>query len=725
MKKNVAYPGMLRRVAAWMSFVLCLVLSPTLIAQTLDTPSKAVTVVIDDSGSMTTNHRWVHANYALKALAGFLDDSDTLVIHTLNAKKLGPYTGKGSIDKAIKDLNGFINTKEGGTPYHPVGNALQELMQRSKSEKWLIVITDGAFSGFDPDNNKDFREAVNAGVRSAFILIQQENSAVAEAWKSGAGSKIFEAPKVKDIEATIRKAAIWLSGLSSDNVDIKVTGKSLLIEPLFPLRRLILLQEDASASNLSQVLISGQAIKEDAYKNYMISPNLGHLNDKVKEDLVAKKALKEGLKDARIYHIRHPAGQILEPSKDAITLTFSKDVEKDKLLVLPDVAARFELMAADAQGKALQPDSSGMITVCDSSYRLIGRLLDDNNKSLLDGRTDPAKFEVKAEVVGTIPSPLVAKGAEFATEMKSGSPGEEVSVVASAAYAGYFHKTSSPIRLRFADCRREIAIKVIDMGGENGKWNSNVDRLENAKPIVLSVMLDGKPASAKEMQEWTFDFGSNSSSLESRFEDGKLLLRPRPFGCLWWWKEIKPGEWVAPVKVKTTRANDTINTPSDLTFSIGEPAGTWERIRWYGCPFATLASLAAALWYLVRLFRKSRFKPYAKFVTEEKSLTSDAIHPRTYVLREHTNAGMRWLWPSRAESVKFFGIRFTSSGDDVVVDGRNLTKEHKIPGWVFDSSRLAASHAKGIPQDDATMSDNMVMTIDMGDTVRTVRYRSQ
>jgi hypothetical protein len=59
----------------------------------------------------------------------------------------------------------------------------------------------------------------------------------------------------------------------------------------------------------------------------------------------------------------------------------------------------------------------------------------------------------------------------------------------------------------------------------------------------------------------------------------------------------------------------------------------------------------------------------------------------------------------------------------VIADGRCLKKEHKIPGWNFDRSRLAASDGRGLPQDEAIMSNNMVMTIDLGEVVKRVRYR--
>lgn len=711
-----------RSALAWISrrgyfvssilFLLALCLPGFVVAQGSPGTAKVVAVVYDDSGSMRTNLRWVRANYSLKVLAASLKEEDTLLIVRMSKPQVPePYSRLAGINDAIAVLQRQTGA-DSGTPYEAISTALHALVGRPEGEKWLVVISDGGFTVPDPTAvGQDIDRALASGIRSAFVLIEHDNNQVAEEWRKKGNATIFDARTASAIVTEIEATAALLNGQSRGGVKMSARDGEIRIDSAFPLRRLSVIRQDSRSGEIVGASLGQQTVAAKELRIHRFFPN------------VRTPGL--GLPDeARVYHLKAKDGSVLESGDGVVTMRFDGDASTMRLKMLPDVAAKFVVDLADPSGKPLPKAKNGEYLVCDSSYRIVASLTDDSGKPLTAGRADIASFSVSAEIDGHSESlSMDSRQTSFFRDFKVGKPGSSAAISGKAEYPGYFHRTSAPVRVRFAECKRAIEMKVIDGVDQDGKWHASIDKLERAKAVNISVTLDGKPASAIEMAKWQFDFGPHISSIESRFEDGRLYLRPRPFCCLWWWKEAGPGELAAPVKVTTGSSYDTISAPANLTFSIDAPSSTWERIRWYACPFAIFGIVAAVLWYLARLCRKSRFKPDARFETEEESLTSGTIHPRLLMLREHASATMRWLWPSRAESAELFGIRFTSSGDDVIADGRCLKKEHKIPGWNFDRSRLTVSNGKGLPQDDATMSNNMVMTIDLGEVVKRVRYR--
>jgi hypothetical protein len=674
--------------------------------------AKAVAVVYDDSGSMSTNLRWVRANYSLKVLAASLKEDDTLLIVRMSRPQVPELYSRVA---GINDVITVLQRQSGvgsGTPYEAISTATNALAGRPESERWLVVISDGGFNV--PDQTavrQDIERALASGIRSAFVLIEHDNNDVAEEWRKKGNATIFDARTASAIVPEIEATAALLNGQSRGGVKLSASGGEIRIDSAFSLRRLSVIRQDSRSAELSDAALGQQTVSASDLRIHRFSPNvptpgLGLPNE------------------ARVYHLRTKDGSVLEAGDGIVTMRFDGETSSMRLKMLPDVAAQFVVELADPLGKPLAKAKNGEYVVCDSSYQVVARLTDDAGKPLTPGRADIASFSVSAEIDGSDQAlPIDSGQTRFSREFKVGKPGSIVAISGKAEYPGYFHRTSAPMRVRFGKCTRAIEMKVIGGIDHDGKWHASIDNLERAKSVSISVMLDGKPVPAMEMAKWQFDAGPNGSSFEFRFQDGKAHLRPRPFCCVWWWKEVGPGEFVTPLKVATGSSYDKISAPPNLTFSIDAPSGTWERIRWYGCPFGVLALIISVLWYFVRLWRKSRFRPDARFETEEESLVTGTIHPRLLMLREQCNAAIRWLWPSRAESAELFGIRFTSSGDDVIADGRCLKKEHKIPGWNLDRSRLAASDGRGLPQDEAIMSNNMVMTIDLGEVVKRVRYR--
>ena len=140
-------------------------------AAKVQTKSRLIHIVYDDSGSMKSVNgvpktRWSQAKYAMEVFAAMMGPSDTLTIYPmtafsyLNADKVpsGNFgqtvTISGSADSAervsaVMQMNGdggrYLNT-----PLQSVEQAAEDLIAAQADDKWLIILTDGAFdNGID------------------------------------------------------------------------------------------------------------------------------------------------------------------------------------------------------------------------------------------------------------------------------------------------------------------------------------------------------------------------------------------------------------------------------------------------------------------------------------------------------------------------------------------------------------------------------------------------
>lgn len=695
-------------VLLWSSFLCCASFSSS--AATSSVPSKAVVVILDDSGSMSENGstRWIRANYALKALAGLLDDTDSLTIFTLNGKEMGPYHGSSGIKQAILELDRFKNTS-GNTPYGQVTAGLTALIQRKEAHKWFVVITDGGFNdGFNATlDAQNQARALATHIHSAFITIEQQSSSTATAWERNAGAKVFNADKAEDIETQLRKAATWLNGQADTGVAFTVDGDDLLIDSAFPLRRLTFLRQDSLANDLGSASIMANAIPPASLRQHLVTANVPI----------------QKLHDTRIYHLKNPDGRVITPGKSAIRLGFPGVAQRIKGLLLPDVAAQFSLSVEDANGASLTPDKAGVFTICDANYHLSAYLVDGSGSSLLSGRNDLPSFAFEAVVDSKI-HPLHEKGGNFTVMLPSGAPGSEVHVTASAKYPGYFHKTATPLTLRFAECKRDIVITVVDESPEKGTWQSNITRLDQAPFLKMRVTTDGKPVSAAELGTWRANWQAANLAMDVEFGDGEIRLRPKSFCCVWWWKNAGPGEYSLPLNIETGKRYDVIKAPAKLNFRILRPPSQTALAWWYACPFVLLSCALALFWYVQRLVQKSRFGRNARFEANEE-LADGVRRPRTTMLREQSNMISFWLWPSSATTASAFGIRFKASGDDVIASGDDLNEKHRIPGWYFDRSRKEALRKSEQRQDDALISNNSRFEIQDINKVIRITYKAE
>lgn len=123
-------------------------------AATRQEKTRAIAIVFDNSGSMYGygNYNWCRATYATEVFAAMMNDGDQMLIYPMNTIRLGR---TGNYVNAPLVINGpgeasvvreiFTPNEGGGTPFDTVTQAYKGLQGVSADEKYLVVITDGAF----------------------------------------------------------------------------------------------------------------------------------------------------------------------------------------------------------------------------------------------------------------------------------------------------------------------------------------------------------------------------------------------------------------------------------------------------------------------------------------------------------------------------------------------------------------------------------------------------
>ncbi|MBQ8791500.1 MAG: hypothetical protein IJZ51_09330 [Ruminiclostridium sp.] len=130
-----------------------------------DAPSRVINLVFDDSASMfrlESNGKfvyyktWCQAWYALEVFTAMMGSNDRMNVYFLNDNSVISIDGAKGAETNVREIHNAYIRFNAGTPFTRVKQAYNDLTQTSADEKWLVVLTDGAF-----DENRDDTTAVN------------------------------------------------------------------------------------------------------------------------------------------------------------------------------------------------------------------------------------------------------------------------------------------------------------------------------------------------------------------------------------------------------------------------------------------------------------------------------------------------------------------------------------------------------------------------------------
>jgi hypothetical protein len=157
-------------------------------------PSRTINLVFDDSSSMITPDNvnyvdtWCQAKYAVEVFAGMLGENETLNIYYMSDYSDGTTTAAprltlaGSADAAVTEGNvkkvHDLITNALDTPFGAVKKAYEDLKKADTDDKWLVVLTDGAFENIEnSDVENYFNSCTSDGKTSVMMLSIGSNAA--------------------------------------------------------------------------------------------------------------------------------------------------------------------------------------------------------------------------------------------------------------------------------------------------------------------------------------------------------------------------------------------------------------------------------------------------------------------------------------------------------------------------------------------------------------------
>jgi hypothetical protein len=591
--------------------------------------SRTITVVYDDSGSMRINSRWSYASYSLQVLRGLLRGDNKLNVFYMNQEGApGEYIGPQA-QADIDAIAGRANYAGNNTPYGAVIRAMQSIEESAETDPWLLVITDGGFDAPLPDIDAQIRAFITRKpqVRVIFLGIAQSTNPVFDMWRDVVGAELFFAESVQGIFPTMVKIGSRMTALGSSSgassISLNVAGNSGSFVPIFPLRRLVLMQQADAKESLLEV----QAAGSGAQAMRVIPPVFAASRGSVRLA-------------AAIHQIQPATGQSL-PAGAPLQLTFAKNVgQGSQFTVFPEVDADFSVVYRDSDGAALRTEGNTAVACARKKVRIDAKVTFPAPHATSALPRD--RIEVKSRAGSTsLAHRLVQDTFLEEVDLRVG----EHSIVTTASFPGYFFFQKNGL-IRVVECApRQVSIAAGPAGQSHasvGSWSAPVTKLDEAPGFEVWPMIDGRRATPAEFEQ-----------MAMKFDLGKLHASVITHADRW---EIKPqlrwntaaltrvGDFPIPIELVTKRADDVINIPKALEVHIEDP-GWLERFGPFVGKLLGMLLLAIYIWGILS---KDRFRPSAKVEVRNSYGATRTIYPKGG-LRGWIG---RWVVPFSAERLE-------------------------------------------------------------------------
>jgi len=464
-----------------------------------------IAVVFDNSGSMYQNQGWCRAKYAMEIFASMLNyDKDKLHIFPMwEVTTDGSQPDSGGSYAAIevkskKDIDKISNlytVRPSNTPFAPITEAYNYLKTSSADEKWLIILTDGAFNqeARGQGASIDLQKRVSS-LASKEIKVQYLGFGGATALKANEANNFFAKKSsdtsLKDDLIGICNAIFQRSILPSN----RLNGEKLNLD--LSMKNVIVFAQGANAKIVS--------LKDSSGKEVAVTLDSGQ---RKYSDIKAK-----GYADAPID--TSLAGQVVTFAacpKGEYTLSYS-GAEKIQIFYEPNVDIDISFTNSDGQ-KIEKPEDfvAGEYTV---------------NSKIVDASTgeDVTSHELMGNDVKLSTYVKTSKDAEK-KEYANGSkiifePDDSTEIWVEGEYLGKY-KISSKDDKKW-DWLRKLKVKEptidfkINVSAEQ-TWYKLKEH-DGWKPIRVALTIDGQPLTEKQLASTKFSVAI-SYDLKYRIEE--------------------------------------------------------------------------------------------------------------------------------------------------------------------------------------------------------------
>jgi len=198
---------LMKRLMILILLAVLLVPSAAAAPEQAEADRKLINVVYDDSGSMVKSkgiliERWSQAKYALEVFCAMMGEKDVMNIFPMSKEGglgLTLYGSDPNRVAAVHEMNGNYRN----TPFKTVTAAGKNLLNAEAGyEKWLLIITDGAFDdGATPTATVQMQleKYHEAGIKTVYLgigdsapVLQSNPEAGAYAEKAADGTQVLE-----------------------------------------------------------------------------------------------------------------------------------------------------------------------------------------------------------------------------------------------------------------------------------------------------------------------------------------------------------------------------------------------------------------------------------------------------------------------------------------------------------------------------------------------------
>ena len=457
--------------------------------------SYEIAVVFDNSGSMYQNEGWCRAKYAMEIFASMLnyDDGDKLKIFPMwESTTDGSTPSSGGSYAAIE-----INSKEdidkisnlytvhpSNTPFAPITEAYDYLKTSSADEKWLIVLTDGAFNeeARGQKASIDLQNRVSAlasdSIKVQYLGFGNATELVAEESR-GFFSKNSSDTSLKDDLIDICNAIFQRSVLPENRLNEKTLTLDL------SMKKLIVFAQGSNAKIMSLTDANGEEVKitlDSGQRKYSEIRAKGYADAPIDDSL---------------------AGQVITfgaCAKGTYTLNYS-DADAIQIFYEPDVDIKVTLTNSD--GEVIDP-SEGEISA--GEYKVSSAIVDS-----VTGE-DVTNAELMGEDVKLTTYVKTSSESEF-TEYENGStislePDSSTEVIVEGTYLKDYTLSTKddpdafPLPIIVFEPKVDLAVKA-DVQ-QSQAWYQLKDHAE-WKPVRVTLSIDGMPLTEEQMAQTVFE----------------------------------------------------------------------------------------------------------------------------------------------------------------------------------------------------------------------------
>ena len=317
-----------------------------------------IAVAYDNSGSMYNNANWCYAKYAMEIFASMMDltGRDTLTVFTMHDVKFDGVSATKQIDvKSVADIDKIHKmtslTALGNTPFSVVESAasyLQNGADSGKKERWLIILTDGAFDGLNADQLKSKIKAIADGQNINVQYIPFGGTVLSD---DNANDNFHASPNIAGNNALRNElVAVCNKIFQRDALSNRLSGQTLTID--LSMKRIIVFVQGKNASITALKDSSGNPVQVlmDSGKRSYSEYSFGYNNLPVPEEVKGQigQVVTFGACVSGTYTLEHANADILQ------------------IFYEPDVTMQIEFINADG---VVEDFSDGQVLAGEYTFR--------------------------------------------------------------------------------------------------------------------------------------------------------------------------------------------------------------------------------------------------------------------------------------------------------------------------------------------------------------------